>query len=302
MDISIIIISYNVRDYLLECLESLYSGSYKNFEVIVVDNASKDDSVNAVRLRYPQCIIIENKNNTGFPAANNQGFKIAKGNYIFMLNPDAFLYQDTLQNLFDYMEKNPDTDIAAPQLFNSDGSLQLSVWRFPTIGSIFSEMFYLKFFLNKKNYNDLDKSKPFEADSFSGAAIMFRRSVIDKIGMLDESLFWIEDVDFCYRAKQAGLKLVYFPDAKAVHHISKSAKSNYKISVSNQVFNKIKFFKKHKGAMQYLIIVLLSFIYVLLKLLLFLILSPFSRIYFSKAKAYAYTLPRVFNPPKSILK
>ncbi len=302
MDISIIIVSYNVRDYLLECLESLYSGSYKNFEVIVVDNASKDDSVNAVRLRYPQCIIIENKNNTGFPAANNQGFTIAKGRYMLMLNPDAFLYKDTLQNLFDYMEKNPYTDIAAPQLFNSDGSIQQSVWRFPTLGSIFSEMFYLKFFLNKKNYNDIDKSKAFEAESFSGAAIMFRRSVIEKIGMLDESLFWIEDVDFCYRAKQAGLKLVYYPDAKAVHHISKSAKSNYKISVSNQVFNKIKFFRKHKGPIQFLIIVLLSFVFSLLKLLFFVLLSPFSRIYFKKAIAYAYTLPRVFNPPKSILK
>lgn len=302
MDISIIIVSYNVRDYLLECLESMFTGSFQNFEVIVVDNASNDNSVSSVRQKYPQCKIIENARNVGFPSANNQAFRMAQGRYIFMLNPDAFLYKNTLQSLFDFLEKNKDADLVAPQLLNSDGTLQQSVWRFPTLCSIFSEMFYLKFFLNKKNYNDIDKSKPFEADSFSGAAIMFRRPVIEKIGMLDENLFWIEDVDFCYRAHLAGMKLIYYPEAKAVHHISKSAKSNYKISVSNQVFNKIKFFKKHKGTGSYIIIVCLSFFFCLIKLLIFVMLSPFSKIYFRKARAYAYTLPRVFNPPKTILK
>lgn len=300
MDITYVIVNYNVKDYLLECLASVYAVDSFPYEVIVVDNASKDESLKAVREKYPQTIIIENSQNRGFPAANNQAFKIAKGKYIFMLNPDAALTGNAASSLLSFMEKNPETDIIAPQLLNTDGSLQQSVWRFPTIASIFSEMYYLK--TPKKNYDDIDKSKIFEPESFSGAAIMFRRSVIDSIGMLDEFLFWIEDIDFCFRAKKAGMKLVYYPEASVIHHISKSAKTNYKISVSSQVFNKIKFYKKHKGFFKYFIIVLISLQHAFFKLFVFLFLSPFSRIYWLKAKAYAYTLTRIFNPPRTIFK
>jgi N-acetylglucosaminyl-diphospho-decaprenol L-rhamnosyltransferase len=300
MEISIVIISYNVRDYLLECLASVYAVDSIRYEVIVVDNASTDSSMEAVRSKFPQVIIIENKVNKGFPAANNQAFKIAKGNYIFMLNPDAVLYKGSLETLYNFLEKETDVHVVAPQLMNSDSTVQQSVWRYPTMGNIFSEMFYLKHFLKNKNYNDVDKTKLFEADSFSGAAILFRRSVMESIGMLDESLFWIEDVDFCYRAKKAGFKLMYYPGAQVLHHISKSAKTNYNISISNQVFNKIKFYKKYKSKGKVIFIILLSLYFVIIKLISFIILSPFSVIYRRKAKAYAYTLPRVIHPPASL--
>ena len=151
--------------------------------------------------------------------------------------------------------------------------------------------------MDKKNYTDKDLTQPFEAESFSGAAILFRKNVLDKIGMLDETMFWIEDVEFCYRAYQAKLKLLYYPEALILHHIGQSAKKNYNVSISNQVFNKIKFFKKHHSTIEWLLIVLLSFYHVVLKLIVFGLLSPFNPVYFRKAKAYLYTLPRVFNPP-----
>ncbi len=113
-------------------------------------------------------------------------------------------------------------------------------------------------------------------------------------------MFWIEDIEFCYRADHAGLKLLYYPHAQVLHHIGQSAKKNYKISISNQVFNKIKFFKKHHSKFQLLLVTILSIYHVIIKLIVFGFLSPFNKIYFGKAKAYLYTLPRLLNPPKGI--
>lgn len=299
IDISIVIVSYNVKDLLHKCLSSIYLYATNNIEVIVVDNDSKDETIEVVQNEFPQTILIANKENSGFPKANNQAFKIAKGKYIFMLNPDTELIDDSLKKLFDFMESS-DTDIVAPKLLNTDLSLQLSVWRNPTFLSFLGETFYVKPMSEKKNYSDIDKNSIFEADTFSGAAIFFRREIIDKIGMLDEKLFWIEDVDFCYRAKKAGLKLIYYPFAEIIHHIGQSAKKNYNISLSNQIFNKIKFFKKHHSKLEWLLVMFFSFIHCFLKLVIFSLLSPFNIVYYRKAKAYAYTLPKVFNPPIDI--
>lgn len=299
VSISIVIVNYNVKDLLLQCLRSIYSKTNESIaiETIIIDNDSKDDSVAAVIKEFPQVILIENKFNAGFPAANNQGFQIAKGKYIFMLNPDTEFLDDSLSRLFNYMELHNDIDLIAPMLLNSDKSRQLSVWRFPSLWYLFCETHYLNVFLNKKNYLDKELKKSFEAESFSGAAIFFRKNVFDKIGMLDESMFWIEDIEFCYRAYHAGLKLLYYPDAKVLHHIGQSAKQNYNVSISNQIFNKIKFFKKHHNRLKWLLVVLLSFYHVMIKLIIFGLLSPINITYYRKAKAYGYTLPLVFNPP-----
>lgn len=300
--ISIVIVNYNVRQLLIDCLHSIYSKTNGSvlFETIVIDNDSKDDSVSTISERFPQVILIENKYNAGFPAANNQGFRAAKGKYIFMLNPDTELIDDALVKLYNFMEQHTEISLIAPKLLNSDKSRQLSVWRFPSLWYLFCETHYLNLFLGKKNYFDKNLDQPFEAESFSGAAIFFRKELFSTIGVLDESMFWIEDTDFCYRAYRAKLKLLYYPKAEVLHHIGQSAKKNYNISISNQIFNKIKFFKKHHSAFEWLLIVLLSFYHVTLKLIVFGLLSPFNLVYFRKAKAYLYTLPRVFNPPQGI--
>ncbi len=301
-DISVVIVSYKVKELLLDCLETLYNTVNKDLslEVMVVDNASGDGSVEAIREKYPQVHLIVNKCNAGFPAANNQAFQRAKGKYIFMLNPDTAFRDDAIGLLYQYMESHRECSLIAPALLNSDHSHQPSVWRHPKFRYLFSETFYLPFWLGEKNYRDKDLSKPFEAECFSGAAIFFRREVFNKIGYLDETMFWIEDTEFCFRAFHAGLQLIYYPIAKVVHHSGQSAKKNYNISISNQIYNKIKFYRKHHSFFSQNAVVLLSLIHVLYKIVVFGILSPVNKIYFRKAKAYCYTLPGVFDPPVGV--
>ncbi|HPF01014.1 MAG TPA: glycosyltransferase family 2 protein [Bacteroidales bacterium] len=301
MDISIVIVNYNVRDYILKCLDTIFASPLQmSTEVIVVDNNSHDGSVEAIAAAYPQVKLIINKYNDGFSAANNQAFQVAEGRYILMLNPDTELTEDSLHKLFSFLENNAEFSIVAPKLTNTDGSLQQSVWRFPSVCTLFFDMFYLTMFLKKKNYADKDMHLAFEVDSISGAALLFRREVIEKIGMLDETLFWIEDIDFCYRAHKAGLRTLYYPDSQVIHHVSKSAKLNYNISISNQIFSKIKYFRKHKNFVSTFLLTIISLINVLLRFIVFGLLSPFSKIYWRKAKAYLYTLPKVIVPPKGI--
>ncbi len=300
-DVSVVIVNYNVREFILTCLRTLYAHHPKmNLEVIVVDNQSKDGSCEAIRQEFPQAVLVENKDNAGFPKANNQGFEIANGKYVFMLNPDTEFVENSIEILVNYNETHPDVDLIGPKLLNSDRSLQPSAWRYPSVGSVFCESFYLNAFLKKKNYFDKDWNRIFQSESFSGAAIFFKKEVLSKIGNLDETMFWIEDVEFCYRAAKRGLNCVYFPETKIVHHVGQSAKKNYNISISNQIFNKLKFFKKHHSAFEWLIILIISFFHVLFKIFFFAILAPFKVMYWRKCKAYIYTLPKIFNPPKGI--
>lgn len=302
MDISIVIVNYNVKQLLLQCLKTIYAQDFKGLsvETIVVDNDSKDESVEAIRAEYPQVRLIANTFNAGFPAGNNQAFREAKGKYIFMLNPDTEFYDNTIAQLHAYMESHPDVDLLAPKLLNTDKSRQLSVWRYPTLWYLFCETHYIRASLSSKNYYDKDLTKPFEAEAFSGAAIFFKREVFDKIGMLDETMFWIEDVEFCYRAHHAGLKLIYNPEMELLHHIGQSAKKNYNISLSNQVVNKIKFYKKFHSGFQWFLVVLLSLYHVITRIIVFGLLSPLNVTYYRKLKAYIYTLPLVFNPPQGM--
>lgn len=298
---SVVIVNYNVRELILTCLRTLYAfHPEEDLEVIVVDNQSSDGSVEAIRNEFPQVILIANTTNAGFPKANNQGFEIATGDYIFMLNPDTEFIQPAISSLRMYLDTHPEYAFVAPKLLNTDRSIQGSIWRYPSLTSVFCESFYLHAFLKKKNYADKDRDHVFEVETCSGAAIYFRKSLLERIGNLDETMFWIEDVEFCFRANHAGEKGVYLPEAQIVHHIGQSAKKNYNISLSNQVFNKIKFFGKHHGVIQTTLVKLISLIHVLYKILVFGLLSPLKVIYWRKFKAYCYTLPKVFNPPKGI--
>jgi GT2 family glycosyltransferase len=167
--ISIVIVNYNVKDLILACIESLYLFFPKSFnlEIIVVDNYSIDGSVEAIRGKFSDVIVIANKINIGFPAANNQAFKIAKGDYLFMLNPDTALFDDSLSRLFNYLKDNPDVDIVAPMLINSDKSRQSSIWRFPTLWYLFCEMNYLSFLIPQKSYSANDYDHEFQVESCS---------------------------------------------------------------------------------------------------------------------------------------
>ncbi|AEA44154.1 glycosyltransferase family 2 protein [Fluviicola taffensis] len=299
--VSVVIVNYNVKDLILTSLRTLYKfNASENVEVIVVDNHSADDSCLAIKKEFPQVILLENKYNAGFPKGNNQGFEIATGDYIFMLNPDTEFTENSIDRMLNYLDNHPEAMLLAPKLMNTDGSLQQSTWRYPSITSVFCESFYLRPFLKKKNYQDKNFDEIFEGETFSGAALFFRKELLDNIGTLDETMFWIEDVEFCWRANHHHFKCLYFPETRIIHHIGQSAKKNYNISISNQVYNKVKFFRKHHSKFATFIIVCISLALVFSKIIVFGLLSPFKRIYYLKLKAYIYTIPRVFNPPNGI--
>ncbi|OJI06450.1 hypothetical protein BK004_03580 [bacterium CG10_46_32] len=224
MDISIIIVSWNVRGLLEKCLASLYSHTEGiTFEVIVVDNASSDGSVEMAQEKFQDMQVIALDENKGFATANNIGIKESSGKYILLLNPDTELTENSLKKVFDKMESNESIGILGCKLLNTDGTLQDSVRKFPRVQDLFALFFKLyKLFPSLLHYylaKDFDYRREAEVDQVMGAFFCINRSVIDKIGPLDSKYFiWFEEVDFCRRAKRAGFKIVYWPGTSIIHH------------------------------------------------------------------------------------
>lgn len=295
-DISVIIVNYNVRQLLLDCLNSLYRHIPQGLvlETIVIDNNSSDGSVEAVLSDFPQVTVIANKFNAGFSGGNNQGMSIAKGRFLFLLNPDTEVLDNALRQLFSYISGDPGCAIVAPQLLNTDHSLQVSAWKEHSAWDLVLETFFLHRLFGLLEYPPGQFAKTAEVKACSGAALLFRKTLTEQIGMLDEQLFWMEDIDFCLRARQHG-KLVYLHTAQVVHHSGQSQKKNYNVAVSNQLLSKLKYYKKHFSAFYVILAAFSCFVFIVSRLLAFSILSPFRKLFRLKAKAYFYTLKRFFR-------
>jgi GT2 family glycosyltransferase len=255
MKLSIIIVSWNVRDELLECLRSIEKNppSHK-FEVIVVDNASTNDTVNTVKTDFPEVIVIANSKNRGFAAANNQGIKQSRGEYLLLLNPDTIVHPKSLNVLINFMDDNENVGACGPKLLNTNGSAQDSVRCFPSFGgalhrhTAFKLLGIFKGAYRKWVMKDFNYDKQTEVDQVMGAALMTRKSIIEQTGPMDEKFFmYYEEVDFCYRIKQAGWRIVFVPEAEIIHLGGRSAGQ---IPVGKRIMamtSLIKFFKKHRG-------------------------------------------------------
>ncbi|HYM07659.1 MAG TPA: glycosyltransferase family 2 protein [Terriglobales bacterium] len=222
--VSIIIISYNTRDLLDQCLRSIFrSPASVPYEVLVIDNCSCDQSPEMVKDRYPAVRLIVNQENVGFAAANNQGLRVARGRYALLLNSDTELLGDALDEMWRHFETHAQTGIVGSKLLNSDGSLQPSGNKIPTLGQ---EIIRVLPFGNKKNrYFDPQRNYDVVADveEVSGACLMLRREVWESVGLLDENFFFYhEDVDLCRRARQAGWQVKYLPTAQVLHHSQRS--------------------------------------------------------------------------------
>ncbi|ROL60836.1 glycosyltransferase [Bacteroidetes/Chlorobi group bacterium ChocPot_Mid] len=231
--ISIVIVNYNVKDFLLQCLRSIESSSRKiTYEVIVVDNNSTDGSINFLSSLFPKIKFIQLTENIGFARANNIGFKEAKGEYILVLNPDTIIQEDTLEIMVKYMEEHPEVGCSGCKVLNSDGSFQLACRRgFPTPWVSFTKLFGLqKIFPNSKvfgRYNQtfmrIDES--YYIDSVIGAFMFCRQKAIDEVGGFDEDFFMYgEDIDLCYRLTQRGWKIAYVHSTSIIHFKGESTK------------------------------------------------------------------------------
>jgi N-acetylglucosaminyl-diphospho-decaprenol L-rhamnosyltransferase len=257
MDISILIVSWNVRELLRECLNSVFSYQHSaDTETIVVDNASSDGTVEMLRDEFLDVRVIANPENLGFARGNNQALARARGRYLFLLNPDTELGSNAIENLTVYMDADPRVGIVGPRLVYGDGSLQSSRRRFPTLATAFLESTKLQqwFPHNRvlKHYYMLDTrdDETQEVDWVSGSAMFVRREMYEQVGGFDEGFFmYSEELDWCYRAKQAGWQIVYLPTAQVIHHESKSAEQA--LAQRDVYFHssKIRFFRKYRGAL-----------------------------------------------------
>jgi len=226
MDLSVIIVSFNTVGLLRDCIRGVKDKAGNlDLEIIVVDNCSKDGSVEMVRAEFPDVVLIANEKNTGFGAANNQGLNVAKGKYILLLNSDTIVHEGALNKLVDYLDKNADVKIVGPKLLNPDLTVQMqckrgfpgffnSVGHFSGLARIFPQNPYLGGYFSPMP-NDITH----EVDAVSGACMMINRDIIARAGgLFDEQFFMhFEDIDLCFRVKKLGFKVVYVHDSEVVH-------------------------------------------------------------------------------------
>jgi N-acetylglucosaminyl-diphospho-decaprenol L-rhamnosyltransferase len=226
VSLCIVIVSYNVRDRLRDCLRNL-SGQ----RVFVVDNASGDGSAAMARTEFPAVELIANTDNRGFAAACNQGIAASAEEFILILNPDTLATPSALQTLLDVMQADPRAGACGPRILNPDGSLQPSCRRFPTLPRLLLDEFGLgKLFPHSKLFGGYrmtwwahDQLR--EVDQLMGAALLLRRAALEQVGPFDERFFmYFEEVDLCLRLHDAGWKVLFVPDAQVVHLGGQSAR------------------------------------------------------------------------------
>ncbi len=233
IDLSVIIVNYNVKEFLLNSLDSITKAAKNiSIEIIVVDNASDDGSIEALKEKYPDVILIENKKNVGFGKANNQALEIAKGNYFLLLNPDTIVREDTFEKMLDFFHSHPEAGIAGCKVLNPDGTLQLACRRgFPGPWTSFTKVMGLSSLFPKSklfaryNLTYLNENETYEVDAVSGAFLMLKKEAYEKIGGFDPQFFMYgEDLDLCYRVQKAGFKVFYFHETEIIHYKGESTK------------------------------------------------------------------------------
>lgn len=226
VDVSIIIVNYNTCRLTMDCLRSVYdSVTDFSYEIILVDNNSHDESIEMISREFPNVNLIANEDNTGFARANNQGMEVASGRYVLLLNSDTVVRQDTLETMISFMDGRLDLGASGCKIILPDGSLDKACKRgFPTPAASFYYAFgFSKLFPDRPRFNGyqlgyLDPDQDYPVDCLVGAFMLLRRETIDQVGGLDEEFFMYgEDLDWCYRIKEAGWGIYYYPQTTIVH-------------------------------------------------------------------------------------
>lgn len=226
MDVSIVIVAWNVRELLNNCLESVYRGTRDiAFEVIYVDNGSADGSVDMVREKYPDVRIVENKENLGFIKANNQAIGVARGRYVLLLNSDTLILDNVIGNVVAFADKHPKAAVVGCRVLNPDRTLQRNCFRFySTLNMLFDALFLRSLFprhplFGRKLYGDWKFDSVREVDVVVGCFSLVRMDAIKEVGVMDEIFFvYGDDIDWCYRFVKAGWKVMFAPVGEIVHY------------------------------------------------------------------------------------
>lgn len=273
--LSVIVLSYNTKDTTLKCLECLYRSTFTDFETIVIDNASTDDTVSAISSTYPQVKLVRNEENIGFSKANNQAMAMANGSVFLLLNSDAFVFYDTLQKMVRLFEEKQDMTIAGCQILNSDGTIQPSWGYFPTLRRIAQLLFFVDNLPIVKDTVDsihIRSEKRFstqrKVDWVTGAFIFLRRSVFEKTRGFDENFFMYgEELEWLYRCKKAGFVTVFTPIARVVHLVGQSS-PNRAPAILGEMNGWVYWFQKHNASWQRPILLSLCYLGSLLRVFL----------------------------------
>ncbi|MEX2189099.1 MAG: glycosyltransferase family 2 protein [Bacteroidota bacterium] len=282
MDLSIIIVSFNTRELLRTCLDSLRAHpSSLVWEIVVVDNGSSDGSADLVEQTYRDVRLIRNSANLGFAAANNIGIRNSTGKYVLLLNSDTEMPASACDDVVRFLKSRGEIGLAGCTLRNPDGSLQPSVRSFPSVINLISESFFLYRIFPRSSLfgryymTNFDYSKPGQVDWVMGAFLMIHRGVFETIGLLDERFFMFgEEADLCYRAKQAGMATWFFPGVNVVHHWGSSSKNGYQRVLWTKGSQLLYFQKHFAGPSRYTLFILLM-IGMLLRVPLYLLRGMF---------------------------
>jgi N-acetylglucosaminyl-diphospho-decaprenol L-rhamnosyltransferase len=247
-DVTVVVVTWNALPWLEQCLESV-----SGHDLVVVDHGSTDGTVQLVRERYPDAVLIEQENK-GMGGGNNAGMRVARGRYFFLLNSDAWVVGDALEELVRFADAHPDAAVIGPRLVNTDGTLQRSVRGEPTLWRLATEYFFIRKLaphsqlLNPLYAGGFAHDEVREVESLYGPALLVRREAIAEVGPFDEAFFMFsEEVDWLTRFRRAGWKVLFFPGAEVVH--VGGAAHGGRLYVEN-LRGHLRWFDKHKGARQ----------------------------------------------------
>lgn len=299
LDVSVIIVNWNTKDKLNDCLNSIYRQAPKlTYEVIVVDNASGDGSVEMVKREFPEAILLQNDENKGFAAANNIGMTVAQGRYILLLNSDTIVLDNAIGQTVSFADSYPESAIVGCKVLNHDGTLQQTCFMFPSLLNLLLSSTYLyklfprNTFFGREQMTWWDRDDVCEVDVVTGCFMLVKREAIEQVGLMDEQFFiYAEETDWCYRFKKAGWRILYIPYAEIIH-IGAASSNQMKPEMVLQLRASILlFFKKHRSRFSYGIACLLVSLFFLLRIPYWLVTAVFSKgirqLCLQTAKTYA---------------
>ncbi len=251
MDLSIVIVNWNTKDLLEKCLDSVYRFPFAGeFEVLLVDNASSDRSVEMVRRKFPQVRLIVNTENGGFAHGNNQAIRESSGEYVVLLNPDTEVKAGAFDTMIEFMRACPAAGGAGARLISVDNSMQTSCSPDLTLSRELWRLFHMDKIYPYGQYrmDRWDLSKPRQVDGLQGACLLLRKQALDQVGLLDEDYFmYTEELDLCHRLRKAGWLLYWVPQAVVLHYGGQSTKQAPQEMFLRLYESRLQYFRKHHG-------------------------------------------------------
>lgn len=255
MDVSIIIVNWNTKNILSDCLRSVYEQAGDvDYEVIVVDNASTDGSLDMIKSDFERVVLLENAQNKGFATANNQGMEIAKGRYVLLLNSDTVVLDGAIAKTVSFADAHPRAGVTGCRVLNADRTLQPTCFMFPSILNMFLSSTYLyKFFpksrfFGRERMTWWDRSDVRQVDVVTGCFMLVRREAIDQVGVMDERFFmYAEETDWCYRFREEGWDVTFTPAGQIIHLGGQSTAKKPVAMIVQLRLSILKFIRKHSG-------------------------------------------------------